>query len=134
MSVRAIESWRNMVVQFPSIADRERDQNWSTMQDSVLLPIEAIQQLYKQGGLRRLIFVAYNNLNGLLIPEPEGRFPRTAFDDRLANGFINSRIVTASIGRQGDNRLSQPLQVTLRHLQEGLVSDQQCVYWNTNSE
>ncbi|XP_022656988.1 latrophilin Cirl-like isoform X5 [Varroa destructor] len=133
MSVRAIDSWRNMNVYFPSIADRERDQNWSAMQDSILLPIEAIQQFYKQSSLRRLIFVAYNNLDTFLVPEPEGRFPRPTFDN-LANGFINSRIVSASIGHQGDNRLALPLQVTLRHLQEGLLSDPQCVYWNTNSD
>lgn len=133
MSVRGIDSWRNMIIHFPSINEREQDQNWSSMQDSVNVPIEAIQQFFKQGTFRRLTFIAYNNLDIYLVPEPENHFPRSAFDERLASGFINSRVVSISVGRQRGNRLAQPIQISLRHLQEEIISEPQCVFWNPES-
>ncbi|XP_028966344.1 latrophilin Cirl [Galendromus occidentalis] len=133
MSVRGVDSWRSMVIHFPSINEREQDQNWSSMQDSVNVPVEAIQQFFKQGTFRKLIFIVYNNLDIYLVPEPENHFPRSAFDERLASGFINSRVVSVSVGKESSERLAQPIQVTLKHLQEEIVSEPQCVYWNIES-
>lgn len=138
LSVQVLDVRHVDRVKFPLLTDRtseDDDSTWVRMEDSLVLPADALAD-YSKNGLIKVVFVAYNGMSQLLAPEtgePQFRFHAPGEEDsRNISQIVNSRVISASIGRQRVTGLSQPVVITLRHLQEENVTNPKCVFWDFN--
>ena len=68
-------------------------------------------------GAVRVIFTTYNQLDQLLKP-------------RNDTFFLNSKVISASLGKGRHIELPEPVQITFKHLVTLNVSNPICVYWD----
>lgn len=117
LSVRVLDT-RNLVPveQFPSAATL---QQWSVSQDKLYIPQKALRE-NSEGGLVRLVLAAFDRLDEILQP------PRTANRTRL----LNSKIISASLGKGKHIQLSEPVKLSLKHLVTENVTNPSCVFWD----
>ena len=106
---------------FPSV---ESIESWNDHGDSIELEAESLLQNGDNGAVR-VVFATYNELENILYPASH----RTKDE----NIFINSKIISASLGRGRHVELSKPAKITLKHLKE--IEDvsrmkSKCVYWD----
>uniref|UniRef100_A0A1B6DWT0 Latrophilin Cirl n=1 Tax=Clastoptera arizonana TaxID=38151 RepID=A0A1B6DWT0_9HEMI len=86
--------------------------NWIRLEKGALLE-------NSEGGLVRLVFIAFDHLEEILQPE--------AYN---VTHLINSKVISASLGNGRHIQLSEPVTVGLRHLRTENVTNPLCVYWD----
>ena len=109
---------RNTLSQrFPSVENLEM---WDNQQDSIELSSRTLLD-NSQNGAVRIIFATYNEFDELLVPTQR---PNATLR------FVNSKVISASLGKGKHLRLREPVKITLKHLRTQNVSNPVCVFWN----
>lgn len=176
LSVRVLET-RNIVGNqiFPDSSSEQ----WQVSGDSIELPRGALIE-NSEGGLVRLVFVAFDRLEAILKPlEILPTMEQRQYDNSgigsngtyFANGLfiavlirklldlftvasenagsrenvnrsqsqeskptrariLNSKVISASLGKGRHIQLSQPIRLVLKHLMVENVTNPTCVFWN----
>ncbi|XP_065566296.1 latrophilin Cirl-like isoform X2 [Artemia franciscana] len=105
---------------------------WNGMEDSILLPAEALLE-NSESGLVRIVVFAFNHLEQILGAQEE-LSPETLYFRKVRHGnttrIVNSRVLSASLGKGRHIQLPQPVTLTFRHLQTENVSNPSCVFWD----
>ncbi|CAL1297640.1 unnamed protein product [Larinioides sclopetarius] len=131
LSVQVLSARAQAPLQFPVSDDfREvSDTAWIRMEDTLVLPPQILMDISKHG-LAKVVFVVYSGIGDLLKPEP-------GFALRSSKGNsswrINSKVIAASVGKSGNTKLSQPVIITFRHLEEENMTNPMCVFWDFDS-
>ncbi|XP_068917391.1 latrophilin Cirl-like isoform X4 [Tenebrio molitor] len=121
LSVRVLETKSVTTEVFPS------DNKWSASNDSIELSQGALQE-NSDGGLVRLVFVAFDRLEEILQWQPD-----SSETNRNVTRMLNSKVISASLGKGRHIQLREPVRLTLRHLQTENVSNPSCVFWDYSS-
>ncbi|XP_017837235.1 latrophilin Cirl isoform X1 [Drosophila busckii] len=142
LSVRVLETKtiQNSVM-FP-----DSDQ-WPLSSDRIELPRAALIE-NSEGGLVRIVFAAFDRLESILKPSYDH------FDLKSARSYVrntailsndsdtnageqqqririlNSKVISASLGKGRHIQLSHPITLVLKHLKTENVSNPTCVFWN----
>lgn len=137
MSVRVLET-RNIVGNeiFP---DPQYEQ-WIVSDDIIELPRGALIE-NNEGGLVRIVFVAFDRLESILKPAVAMMTSSASVSADGWNGsqpivaaarsrVINSKVISASLGKGRHIQLSQPIRLVMRHLKTENVTNPTCVFWN----
>ncbi|CAH0762138.1 unnamed protein product [Bemisia tabaci] len=119
LSVRVLEL-RNVGAEvFPSASNidewRVGNDNWLQIQRAALLAANNEQRLV------RLVFAEFDHLEEIL--RPQSPSPNTS-------KIINSKVISASLGKGRHIQLNEPVTICLKHLQTENVSSPVCVYWD----
>lgn len=109
-------------VGFPSAQDQTVDWGFT---DSVALPPEAVLE-NSDGGTTRVVFLTYQHLEDLLEPGSEPLGHRSGNITRL----VNSRVVSASLGRGRHIQLPEPVTLTFSLLRQENVTRPVCAFWD----
>ncbi|XP_069693685.1 latrophilin Cirl isoform X9 [Periplaneta americana] len=136
LSVRVVETHNVGVEQFPSPATLEQ---WSVSQDWLQLPRGALLE-NSEGGFVRLVFVAFDRLEEILQPQADpstvvvvgenGEVTTGVRSSRNTTRVLNSKVISASLGKGRHIQLSEPVRLSLRHLRTENVSNPACVFWD----
>ncbi|XP_022914827.1 latrophilin Cirl isoform X4 [Onthophagus taurus] len=118
LSVRVLETKSVTTEKFPT------DQKWMASNDSIELPQGALLE-NSDGGLVRLVFVAFDHLEEILQWHPDSS-EMNANKTRI----LNSKIISASLGKGRHIQLREPVRLTFKHLQTANVSKPSCVFWD----
>ena len=124
LSVRVVETQNVGVEQFPSTATLEQ---WTVSQDWLQLPRGALLE-NSEGGFVRLVFVAFDRLEEILQPQPD--HSEVVRGSRNTSRVLNSKVISASLGKGRHIQLSEPVRLSLRHLRTENVSNPACVFWD----
>lgn len=136
LSIRVMQSRNSHPQRFPSV---ESIQSWDDHGDYIQLSSQALLKNGKvilagsqnrkrqklsssssplgDNGAVRVIFTTYNQLDQLLKP-------------RNDSFFLNSKVISASLGKGRHIELPEPVQITFKHLVTLNVSNPICVYWD----
>lgn len=87
--------------------------NWLRLRKSALLE-------NSDGGLVRLVYIAFDTLEHVLKAQPNNPEERK----------INSKVLSASLGKGRHIQLTQPVELCLQHLRTHNVSNPTCVFWD----
>ena len=118
---------RNAIRQrFPSsVESLDSSSLWSNG-DSIEVTSRALLKNGENGAVR-VVFATYNQLDQLL-------GPRVASSRMSANEssalFVNSKVISASLGKGRHIQLPEPATITFKHLRTINVSGPTCVYWD----
>nr|B4KMZ1.1 RecName: Full=Latrophilin Cirl [Drosophila mojavensis] len=129
-----------------SVVFPDSDQ-WPLSSDRIELPRTALLE-NSEGGLVRIVFAAFDRLESILKPSYDhfdlksarSYVRNTAIlsnDSDAATGdmqqrirILNSKVISASLGKGRHIQLSQPITLVLKHLKTENVSNPTCVFWN----
>ena len=106
---------------FPSVENVEM---WDNQEDSIELGSQSLLD-NSQNGAVRIIFATYSEFDQLLIP---------AQRPNASLRFVNSKVISASLGKGRHISLSEPVKITLKHLRRENVSSPVCVFWDYASQ
>ena len=106
---------------FPTVENLEK---WNNQEDSIELASTSLLDNSENGAVR-IIFAAYNEFDQLLVPSQR---PNATLR------FVNSRVISASLGKGRHIQLRDPVRITLKHLKTVNVSSPVCVYWDYSSQ
>lgn len=120
MSVRVLETKSVTTEKFPS------DNKWTVSNDSIELPKGALLE-NSDGHLVRLVFVAFDRLEEILQWYPDSL---ESSSNRNVTRMLNSKVISASLGKGRHIQLREPVRLTFRHLQTENVSNPSCVFWD----
>ena len=141
MSVRVMDTRNVNELTFPS---SEELQVWKSVEDSIILPAEALLE-NSDGGLVRVVLLAYEHMEDILSAyEDTGRYQQQNSEtgsvssrrDGIPVGqgnvtrIVNSRVISASLGKGRHIQLPQPVTIRLAHLRQDNVSNPTCVFWD----
>ncbi|CAH1153302.1 unnamed protein product [Phaedon cochleariae] len=119
LSVRVLDLKSLKSETFPS---EDHKRGWQVSNDTVELPRGALME-NSDGALVRLVFVAFDRLEEILQWQPEG-------GDNNASKILNSKVISASLGKGRHIQLREPVKLTMRHLRTENVSNPACVFWD----
>ncbi|XP_055714578.1 latrophilin Cirl isoform X2 [Phlebotomus papatasi] len=131
LSIRVLET-RNIASAevFPDTAEQ-----WSISRDTIELPKGALME-NSDGGLVRIVFVAFDRLENILKP-PADTTQKLSLPignqlnaTQPKNRVLNSKVISASLGKGRHIQLSQPIRLTFQHLKTENVSQPICVFWS----
>ncbi|KAH8285331.1 hypothetical protein KR054_007772, partial [Drosophila jambulina] len=129
-----------------SVVFPDSDQ-WPLSSDRIELPRAALID-NSEGGLVRIVFAAFDRLESILKPSYDHfdlkssrsyvRNTAILANDSDANAgemqqrlrILNSKVISASLGKGRHIQLSQPITLTLQHLKTENVTNPTCVFWN----
>ncbi|XP_065166417.1 latrophilin Cirl isoform X6 [Atheta coriaria] len=121
LSVRVLDTKSVTTERFPS-----GDNKWSSSNDTIELPQGALLE-NSDGRLVRLVFFAFDRLEEILQWHPEST---EAGAGRNLTRVLNSKVISASLGKGRHIQLKEPVRLTLRHLQTDNVTNPSCVFWD----
>lgn len=131
-----VETHNVAVEQFPSPSTLEQ---WPVSQDWLQLPRGALLE-NSEGGFVRLVFVAFDRLEEILQPQADpstvvvvgdhGEVTTGVRTSRNMTRVLNSKVISASLGKGRHIQLSEPVRLSLRHLRTENVSNPACVFWD----
>nr|B4P3A0.1 RecName: Full=Latrophilin Cirl [Drosophila yakuba] len=142
LSVRVLET---KTIQ-SSVVFPDSDQ-WPLSSDRIELPRAALID-NSEGGLVRIVFAAFDRLESILKPSYDHfdlkssrsyvRNTAILSNDSDVNAgeiqqrlrILNSKVISASLGKGRHIQLSQPITLTLKHLKTENVTNPTCVFWN----
>lgn len=88
-----------------------------------------------EAGIVRLVFMAFNRLEEIL--QPQAEVPSVVTNDdsqslpkRNTTRLLNSKIISASLGKGRHIQLSEPVRIYFRHLTLENVTNPTCVFWD----
>ncbi|XP_050526873.1 latrophilin Cirl [Daktulosphaira vitifoliae] len=116
LSVRVISTQNVDTEVFPPLYTSNNgifmNNTWLQLQKSALLE-------NSEAGFIRLVYIAFDSLENILQPQS-------------SNGIriINSKIISASLGKGKHIQLHQPVTLCFQHLQIDNVSNPTCVFWD----
>ncbi|XP_053965619.1 latrophilin Cirl isoform X2 [Anastrepha ludens] len=143
LSVRVLETKniQNNEV-FPDV------EQWKISADRIELPRTALLE-NSEGGLVRIVFAAFDRLESILKPSydhfdskssrsyvrntallRERNDSAAAMDIQQRIRILNSKVISASLGKGRHIQLSQPIKLVLRHIKTENVTNPTCVFWN----
>ena len=102
---------------FPTVENLEM---WDNQEDSIELTSQSLLDNSENGAVR-IIFATYNEFDQLLIPSQR---PNASLR------FVNSKVISASLGKGRHTALQDPVKITLKHLRTENVSRPVCVFWD----
>lgn len=117
LSIRVMQARNTVSQRFPTVENLEM---WDSQQDSILLSSRALRENSENGAVR-IIFATYNEFDELLVPTQR---PNSTLR------FVNSKVISAALGKGKHTRLQDPVKITLKHLRTENVSNPVCVFWN----
>jgi len=117
LSIRVMQARTTQNQKFPTVEHLEM---WDNQEDSIELTAKALQENSENGAVR-IIFASFNEFDQLLIPSQR---PNATLR------FVNSRVVSAAIGKGRHVKLKEPVKITLKHLKTENVSKPICVFWD----
>lgn len=123
LSVRVLET-KSVTTEIFSSGNNE----WSVSNDSIELSQGALLE-NSDGGLIRLVFVAFDRLEEILRWQPDS-LSSELNSDRNITRMLNSKVISASLGKGRHIQLREPVRLTLKHLQVENVSNPSCVFWD----
>ncbi|PRD31550.1 UNVERIFIED_CONTAM: Adhesion G protein-coupled receptor L3 [Trichonephila clavipes] len=129
LSVQVLSARTQIPVQFPVYDDfhvEASETAWIRMEDTLVLPPQTLLDISKHG-LAKVVFVVYSGVGELLKPEPGFTFRSSKGN---SSWRINSKVIAASIGKPGMTKLSEPVIITFRHLEEENMTNPMCVFWD----
>ncbi|XP_011300624.1 latrophilin Cirl isoform X4 [Fopius arisanus] len=131
MEVRVLETRNidNKVEIFPSESTRDR---WTASNDRVELTRKSLLE-NRDEGLVRLVFMAFDRLEEILQPQQEESFVSLNEDVRhrsISNRILNSKVISASLGKGRHIQLSEPVRIYFEHLTTENVTNPTCVFWD----
>ncbi|XP_063981023.1 latrophilin Cirl-like isoform X4 [Diachasmimorpha longicaudata] len=131
MEVRVLETRNidNKVEVFPSESTRDR---WTASNDRVELTRKSLLE-NRDEGLVRLVFMAFDRLEEILQPQQEESFVSLNDDVRqrnISNRILNSKVISASLGKGRHIQLTEPVRVYFEHLTTENVTNPTCVFWD----
>ncbi|EDW31552.1 GL10904 [Drosophila persimilis] len=142
LSVRVLET---KTIQ-SSVVFPDSDQ-WPISSDRIELPRAALIE-NSEGGLVRIVFAAFDRLESILKPSYDhfdlkssrsyvrntailtNDSDASAGDLQQRLRILNSKVISASLGKGRHIQLSQPITLTLKHLKTENVTNPTCVFWN----
>lgn len=95
--------------------DKDRFWNETITQNEISLPKQSLIE-NADGGLVRIVFSTFNRLEEILKFDGEKK--------------INSKVISASLGKGRHIQLSQPIKIRFRHLSTENFTNPVCVFWN----
>lgn len=128
LSVRVLDTKSLSTEKFPS---DDLQSEWRVSNDSIELPKGALLE-NSDGNLVRLVFVAFDRLEEILQWQAESVDPSNS---QNVSKVLNSKVISASLGKGRHIQLKKPVKLTLKHLKTENVSNPTCVFWDytTNS-
>ena len=146
MSVRVMDTRSINELTFPST---EELQVWKSKEDWIVLPSEALLE-NSDGGLVRVVLFAYEHMEDILSPSSIHQHhaaqsgslssPARHHPDQIASAgsslqlnatrIVNSRVISASLGKGRHIQLPQPVTIRFQHLRQDNVSNPTCVFWD----
>lgn len=123
LSVRVLDIKSLTVEKFPS---DDLKSEWHASNDTIELPKGALLE-NSDGNLVRLVFVAFDHLEEILQWQPD--LVDTVNADN-ASKVLNSKVISASLGKGRHIQLKEPVKLTLKHLKTENVSNPRCVFWD----
>lgn len=99
------------------------DNNWSGSDNWLRLEKKALIENQSGGNLLRIVYSAFDRLEEILIPYSRDNVTR----------IVNSKIISASLGKGRHIQLSEPVTLCLKHIAVENVSNPSCVYWDYTS-
>ena len=156
MSVRVLDMRNINELSFPSA---EELQVWKSKEDWITLPAEALLE-NSDNGLVRVVLFAYEHMEDILSPASIGHHHQHHRDQHATTGgsvsspnrqqqqqqqqqqpfhyseqinatrIVNSRVISASLGKGRHIQLPQPVTIRFQHLRQDNVSNPTCVFWD----
>uniref|UniRef100_A0A336LI91 Latrophilin Cirl n=1 Tax=Culicoides sonorensis TaxID=179676 RepID=A0A336LI91_CULSO len=131
---------RNVVQKVFPDSDSEQ---WEVSDDQIEIPKGALIE-NNEGGLVRIVFVAFDRLESILKPATiwmDSKLTSNTDSSLQNNGsdkqgieprkrILNSKVISASLGKGRHIQLSQPIRLVLKHLIMENVTNPSCVFWN----
>jgi hypothetical protein len=88
----------------------------------------------------RLVFVAFDRLEEILQPQADpstvvvvsenGEVTTGVLGSHNVTRVLNSKVISASLGKGRHIQLSEPVRLCLRHIRTENVSNPACVFWD----
>lgn len=120
LSVRVLETKTVTTERFPP------SHKWNVSSDLIELPRGALLE-NSDGHLVRLVFVAFDRLEEILQWHPDAL---DLHSGRNITRMLNSKVISASLGKGRHIQLREPVRLTFRHIQTENVSNPSCVFWD----
>ncbi|XP_056647117.1 latrophilin Cirl isoform X6 [Diorhabda sublineata] len=124
ISVRVLDVRSLSYETFPERASKKM---WKVSNDLIELPRGALLE-NSDGTLVRLVFVAFDRLEEILQWQPEG--VDTLNPSNNVSKVLNSKVISASLGKGRHIQLKEPVQLTMQHLKTENLSNPTCVFWD----
>merc|ERR550539_2000701 len=121
LSIRVMQARNTQSQRFPSVENVEM---WDNQEDSIELGSQSLLDNSENGAVR-IIFATYSEFDQLLIP---------AQRPNASLRFVNSKVISASLGKGRHIDLTEPVKITLKHLRTENVSSPVCVFWDYASQ
>ncbi|XP_034251519.1 latrophilin Cirl-like isoform X2 [Thrips palmi] len=130
LSVRVLENRSiGLTEQFPTAAALKTwDGRLVSDGDWLELPRGALLD-NSDKGLVRLVFVAFDRLEEILQPKGDPVENSVGVISNVTR-VLNSKIISASLGKGRHIQLSEPVRLTLKHIRTENVSNPSCVFWD----
>lgn len=136
MEVRVLDA-RNIGKELEVFPNEAAQQRWTASNDRVELTRGALLE-NSEAGIVRLVFMAFDRLEEILQPQTESPPPPSVVvnDDpqpltrRNTTRLLNSKVISASLGKGRHIQLSEPVRVYFRHLTVENVTNPTCVFWD----
>ncbi|XP_034936070.1 latrophilin Cirl-like isoform X1 [Chelonus insularis] len=132
MEVRVLET-RNLVSNvevFPLEAAQER---WTASNDHVEITKQSLLE-NSVDGIIRLVFMAFDRLEEILQPQIKETFvvlnEEIKSSRNISNRILNSKVISASLGKGRHIQLSEPVRIYFEHLTVENVTNPTCVFWD----
>lgn len=118
LSIRVLETRQVATEKFP------QENQWNDGADSIEIPKGALID-NSDGGLVRLVFVAFNGLEEILQWRADA-----AESLKNISKVLNSKVICASLGKGRHIQLKEPVSLTFKHLHIENVTNPSCVFWD----
>ncbi|XP_025264795.1 latrophilin Cirl isoform X2 [Camponotus floridanus] len=133
MEVRVLDT-RNIDNELEVFPSEAVQQKWTVSNDRVELTRGALVDS-SDSNIVRLVFMAFDRLEEILQPQAEP--PSVVMNDdpqpvsrRNTTRILNSKVISASLGKGRHIQLSEPVRVYFRHLVVENVTNPTCVFWD----
>ncbi|XP_076668606.1 latrophilin Cirl isoform X4 [Andrena cerasifolii] len=133
MEVRVLDA-RNIGDDLEVFPTEVAQQRWTASNDRVELTRGALLE-NSEGGIVRLVFMAFDRLEEIL--QPQAEVSSLVMNDdpqplpkRNTTRLLNSKVISASLGKGRHIQLSEPVRVYFKHLSIENVTNPTCVFWD----
>ncbi|CAL7946106.1 unnamed protein product [Xylocopa violacea] len=133
MEVRVLDA-RNIGDDLEIFPTEAAQQRWTASNDRVELTRGALLE-NSDGGIVRLVFMAFDRLEEIL--QPQAEVSSLVMNDepqplpkRNTTRLLNSKVISASLGKGRHIQLSEPVRVYFKHLSIENVTNPTCVFWD----
>ena len=125
MEVRVLDA-RNIGDDLEIFPTEAAQQRWTASNDRVELTRGALLE-NSEGGIVRLVFMAFYRpeVSSLVMNDEQQPLPK-----RNTTRLLNSKVISASLGKGRHIQLNEPVRVYFKHLSIENVTNPTCVFWD----